>query len=494
MKYVRIPTELPISDVVANSACLSPGRYARFIPPEVTKHSWFAPLDKLVILRESRATVKRGDSYKYAEIGDIDVGTGGVTFRDLRGFQLPDKRPAVARRGDVLVSTVRTYQKGIGYISVDGGNLVTTNAFLNICAVSDFVPDLTLLYVYSFLRSDFFSEQVWSLLHRGMYPRLDKRALDKILIPMPSDSRAFKYVSALVQAIIDKETAIRNRHMSIMGLIGEELSTGFIGGEFKYSYPTTSDIRASSRLDAGLYCDTFQSLKHWIDNYRYGSTTLSRLGVKSRRGPNLAVSVIGKSLYSNQNKPGWYQLIRPLNITDFGTLMRHEYLGSLKKLPLVKAGEIVFGCEATWRSLVLCEAYDRCTTNFHGTVLYWPGKPIGQVIWIRCILEYLRSKGMFRYVAVGGQGGHLSPEYFDYIPIPKFPEDKQNEISALYHEPASPQGSPTVEAFVEWHRRRNAGLGIWELDKEIKELQQQLAGLQEQIIQGGPVSIPSESN
>src|SRR5262249_35587564 len=143
-------------------------------------------LDKLVVIRDSRATINKGDLYRYAEIGDIDVATGSVIFRRMHGYKLPTPSPAIAKKGDVLVSTVRTYRKGIGLVLEEGENLVTTSAVLNFCGVTSHVPDLTLPYVFSFLRSDFFVEQVWSMLNRGLYPRMDTGALDKILIPIPS--------------------------------------------------------------------------------------------------------------------------------------------------------------------------------------------------------------------------------------------------------------------------------------------------------------------
>jgi hypothetical protein len=43
---------------------------------------------------------------------------------------------------------------------------------------------------------------------------------------------------------------------------------------------------------------------------------------------------------------------------------------------------------------------------------------------------------------------------------------------------------------VAWHREWNEGLGIWELDRELKALQHTLDGVQEQIIEGRSVKLP----
>src|SRR5271154_6587496 len=113
MNYVRVPHELSSADIRSEDFCLSPGRYVRFIPPANSAATDFAPLDKLVVVRDELVKVQLGKQYRYAEIGDINVATGGVCFRTLKGYQLPTQRPVKAEVGDVLVSTVRTYRKGI---------------------------------------------------------------------------------------------------------------------------------------------------------------------------------------------------------------------------------------------------------------------------------------------------------------------------------------------------------------------------------------------
>jgi hypothetical protein len=199
-------------------------------------------------------------------------------------------------------------------------------------------------------------------------------------------------------------------------------------------------------------------------------------------------------LYSDAYKPGWYELIRPVNISEYGTLVRREWLGNRRKLPLVARGDLILGCEGfeKGRSIVLVDQPERTTTNFHGTVLYWPGADIEHVIWLRCYLAFLREKGVIDWVGVGGSGGHMSPEYFDYLPIPRFPSDVQERIAKLYHAPASESVQPpTLTGLVKYHRTRNAHLGVWELAGEMKTLQGELSSIQESIIQGKSVDVPS---
>jgi hypothetical protein len=91
-------------------------------------------------------------------------------------------------------------------------------------------------------------------------------------------------------------------------------------------------------------------------------------------------------------------------------------------------------------------------------------------------------------MAVGGSGGHFSPEYFEFVLIPEFPDDIQRAIVRLYHNTAPPPNQQcTLANFVTWHREWNKELGIWELDREMKKLQATLTEIQEQIIEGRTV-------
>lgn len=322
MKYVHVPTTLLSNEVRREGCCFSPSKYLRFIPPD---RSNYVTLDKLVELREKKINTKKGETYHYAEIGDIDIYTGGISFNTMMGYQLPGERLAEAKKGDVLISTVRTDRGGIGQVWLDRPNMVTTNAILNIQGVTDHVPNLTLDYIFTFLRSGFFTEQVWSMINRGMYPRMDKGALDKIQIPIPNDSRVIEYITLLAKVAIGKIETVKIKHREVFNLIEEEIDANQGSHEFVYSFPTIADIRATSRMDTGLYCKGFRRFRHRVENYKNGSTTLKAMGVESRRGPNLAVSVIGESLYSEVEKPNWYKLIRPVNISEYGTLRQMEW-------------------------------------------------------------------------------------------------------------------------------------------------------------------------
>ena len=445
------------------------------------------------MLRDEQTVVKKDNMYRYAEIKDIDVNTGGITFREMPGSCLPTYRPSVAKKGDVLVSTVRTYRKGIGYVEEGGDNLVTTNAVLNICGVTDYAPNLTLLYVYSFLRTDFFVEQVWSMLNRGLYPRMDKGALDKVLIPITSDRATIVYVSALMQAIVEKEKSIRDKSDRIHEIIQTELESNQKDEQFQFQYPTISKVRTHRRMDAAIYDKEYLSKIWLIQNYDYGFTTPKADEFVVTPGPSLEIKILRTRIDSDVPKRGFYFLIVPTNISNWGTIAKEQFLGTAKQLPHLQPGDVLFGESGCHRSLVfLGSSYDcPITTNAHGLYGRREDGSLTRSIFFRCIFDWLYKKGIIDLLAVGGSGGHFSPEYFEALLIPKFPDTKQAELARLYHNQASPpSGNPSLDKFIDWHRLWNANLGIWELDREMKVLQNTLNNIQEKIIRGKKVEVP----
>src|SRR6185312_617801 len=174
-----------------------------------------------------------------------------------------------------------------------------------------------------------------------------------------------------------------------------------------------------------------------------------------------------------------------------GTMDVINYLGTAKKLPLLKKGDIVFG-EAGFhkgRSIVLLEGIENCTTNAHGLYARREDENVDESVFFRCIFNWYRTMRLIDLMAVGGSGGHFSPQYFDYLLIPDFPPDLRERVVRLYHSEAKSLKKPTsLDSFVEFHRRRNEALGIWELHREMGKLQAALVDAQGQIVRGEMVS------
>ncbi len=242
-----------------------------------------------------------------------------------------------------------------------------------------------------------------------------------------------------------------------------------------------------------IYDHEYKSKIWLVENYAHGSETPQQAGFTVTPSPSLEIKVIRTRIDSETYCPGYYTLILPTNISVYGTMNVLQYLGTAKRLPLLEYGDIIFG-EAGFqkgRSIVLLDNWPKCTTNAHGLYAHRSDEDIQKAVFFRCIFNWFRTMRLIDIMAVGGSGGHFSPEYFDYVHIPKFPADKQAEIARLYHHDTSPpSGTPTLDTFRGWHRQWNTDLGIWELAREMKSLQHTLSEVQKQIIEGETVTIP----
>jgi hypothetical protein len=492
MRYVRVPREVSTATIRSEDFCFSPGRYVRFIPPSSADKCRFEPLDRIVSVRDQTVKIDRSRQYRYAEIGSIDVDTGGVVFREDAGYRLPTDRPQRVASGDVLISTVRTYRKGIGIVTESGNDdMVASKAILALDGVTPTFPHLTLPYVYSFLRTDFFTEQVWALLNRGVYPRMDKGALHRILIPIATNSQVCDYVDALARSIAEKEHAIRLRDAAILDLIGKELASGQTTAPFVFDEPHIKELRSLKRLDAAIYSEGFKKLMWLVRNYKHGSRTPSQNGFTIKPGPSLEIKLLRTRIDSSVPKAGFYALLIPANISEYGTMRRVTWIGTAKSLPLLRQGDVLIG-EAGFdkgRTVVLVNGVDRAVTNAHGLVARRTDGDLEASIFFRCIFHWYRAAGLVDLMAVGGSGGHLSPEYFESILIPNFPDSVKNRIVSLYHSPQHAAVKGPVSKFVAYHRDRNGRLGITQLDEEMKALQVELALAQQAIIDRQDVEL-----
>lgn len=498
MNYLRVPDEITLDEIRAKNFSLSAGMYRRaVIPTSAVKRirdllDANHPFDKgnepgsLWYMKHSthhfiRTKALQDYSYLLYPKGDSIVPINPRVFANV---ELQD--------GDILMSK----DSNVGECAIIDGNQYKQHMFSG--GVVRLHPICDRFYFFSFLKHPLFKTQLLAMLARGATIVHAKTMWLDCEIPFPNQSdadRVIRYVSSLMQAIVEKEKAIRQRDDEIWQTINNELEIGQKqSASFRFEYPTLSDLRKQGRLDAVIYGREYKEKAYQILNYEKGTMSPSKMGFKVIPGPTLEEKVLGTRIDSFVRKEGFYTLILPTNISEYGTMNVMQYLGTRKTLPLLQKGDIVFG-EAGFqkgRSVVLIDPWNRCTTNAHGLYARRTDNDLEKSIFFRCIFNWYRSMRLIDIMAVGGSGGHLSPVYFDeFVQIPKFPDHKQTEIARLYHNPAPPPAdNPTLNTFVDWHRRWNENLGIWELDREMKNLQHTLADVQEKIIEGKTVEVP----
>ena len=335
-------------------------------------------------------------------------------------------------------------------------------------------------YLLAFIKNDIFRQQIDFLVPRGSTIRHGKTKFLECQIPMPNKnaSNTIKYVELLMQAILNKEIEIKNKHTLILQTISDELSTNQKDNQFKFQMPTLSEILSVDRLDSNRYCEEYKKFRFLVSNYKNGYSCLEDYGYKAKRGQNLQVSAIGKSVYSDVYYEGFYDLILSQNLSKEGRVLKKKYLGNENKLSVLQQGDIVFSArgQCLGRSFVVLEQQDRQITNIDSMVFY--GSPdIRKSCFIHLMLDLYRSNDFIKKIGINGSGAESVTKYqLQDIPFPNFPAKKEEAIVRLYHNPkvSYDASESSLENFLEYDTDFNANAGIYELDKSMKYLQSKL--------------------
>ena len=350
-------------------------------------------------------------------------------------------------------------------------------------------------YLLAFIKHTLFREQLDFMVPKGATIRHAKTLFLNCKIPIPNKNKenTIKFVELLTQAIVNKEKLIKARHREILSLIEKELNKNQKDNSFIYHYPCLQDLRIHKRFDATLYSYRFQKLMYSILNYKYGFSPLTEQGLELKPGPSLEIKILETRIDSDGYIRGFYRLITPKQILNYGIIDKEHFIGTPHKIPTIKYGDILFGESGTGRSMVYLSEYTNTINNAHAHILR---KKEGEcslekAICIRCILQYYKEIGIIDCLTVGGNGGHLSPSYFDRIVIPNFPEKKQKEVAILYHNPKSNYNTKnfTLDNFLELDDAYNDNAGIHELDKTAKMLKSILNSVIDNIANDKEVNI-----
>lgn len=197
-------------------------------------------------------------------------------------------------------------------------------------------------YLLAFIKNNIFRQQIDFIVPRGSTIRHGKTRFLDCSIPLPNQNseETIKYIELLVQAIVNKEIAIRNKYKQAMEMMQEELERNQKEQQFIFSLPTINEITLLDRMDSSLYTESFKRKEFLIHNYIHGFATVKEMGFCIKRGQNLQVSNIGKSIQVREKHKNYYTLILPKYISKYGTAEHIEYLGNRNKLKTLKVGEV----------------------------------------------------------------------------------------------------------------------------------------------------------
>ena len=149
--------------------------------------------------------------YKFRYIDISNVSSEGVIsfIEEVYFYEAPSRARRIVQKGDIIVSTVRTYLKSIGMIDFDAKDVVVSTGFAVLSPIKSYSK-----YFYYLLRSNHLIDEICALSSGVSYPAIAATRIESINIPVPPleeqkqiaaylDERCAKIDAAVT--IIDKQ-------------------------------------------------------------------------------------------------------------------------------------------------------------------------------------------------------------------------------------------------------------------------------------------------
>jgi len=143
--------------------------------------------------------------YRYVEIGSVNVSTGEIVAEQVLGKDLPVNAKRVLKKGDVIVSKVRTYRGAITIVQEDG--YVGSGAF---CVLRE-NGDINKETLLACLRSKLFLTWSWKPNTGTSYPTLSDDDILDFPIPILSKEKQTE-----VKQKVDESFNLRTRAKALL--------------------------------------------------------------------------------------------------------------------------------------------------------------------------------------------------------------------------------------------------------------------------------------
>lgn len=141
------------------------------------------PLKYVTKINESALTENTDENYilQYIDIGNVGQGYLLNPPTEMAFANAPSRARRILNKGDVIISTVRTYLKAIAYIDSDDNNLIASTGFATISATNK----IDSKYLFFLLSSQKFIDTVSSISVGVSYPAVTSSQISLIPVWYP---------------------------------------------------------------------------------------------------------------------------------------------------------------------------------------------------------------------------------------------------------------------------------------------------------------------
>jgi type I restriction enzyme S subunit len=150
---------------------------------EIPEHWEVKPLKRWVRLN-ARTLGEKTDpnfEFRYVDIGSVQTGRLAKELERIRFEVAPSRARRVLRRGDTIISTVRTYLKAIWYVSEDAEDLIASTGFAVLTPGSGVEPE----YLGYVIQSSPFVNRVTANSIGIAYPSIAETVLGRFPVALP---------------------------------------------------------------------------------------------------------------------------------------------------------------------------------------------------------------------------------------------------------------------------------------------------------------------
>jgi len=151
---------------------------------EVPEHWEVKPLKRWVRLNARTLSEKTDPDFefRYVDIGSVKAGRLVKELERIRFEVAPSRARRVLRRGDTIISTVRTYLKTVWYVNEDADDLIASTGFAVLTPGSGVEPE----YLGYVIQSSPFVNRVTANSIGIAYPAISETVLGRFPVALPS--------------------------------------------------------------------------------------------------------------------------------------------------------------------------------------------------------------------------------------------------------------------------------------------------------------------
>ena len=475
------PDTIQKSAIISGRVSLSPSDYRTIKKPVSTR--------RLSSLTKSHKTGREigSDAYMprspYLFLKTVNINESFILDETKVEFCKPCKGAIKPKHGVILVAKDGGAQ-GLGECCIYEARQGVSDYISAGVLCLEFADEQERNYVLGILKSRHFKEFIDGVTPGGSTIRHSKLLTLEYEVPWSENIVRRQAVSDIVANLIDMERLIVTKNSTIDTLITNELTDGFCGGVSKAHLPSRVELLSTTRLDAGIYTDLVRETNHLITNYKGGFFHIPD-HFKANRGQNLQVTSIGESYYSDTPKKGFYRLFTNVEMTDMRTITGFRWIGNKKKLATLPKNCVMLAADGTVGRSFFFDEMLNTITNIHPWVITAKDKklPRYKSIFLSVYLSYLKNIGYLEKIKDKSNGGGLKKNHIEkWIKIPSFSDGIQEEIANYYYKIVKPLDAAATLAE---QKKRNAELGIFQLNMEVLTLGEKLAGLVKDIVLKG---------